>query len=192
MPRLARIMAATRPAGKGGAGRGAAPPPSEGYPNWASPESTLGCHSDDMTVDDPRGAHPVREPELVFAHVRARFGGAEPVVDRSDSLRARRRAGSHLPRLSAAKTSRALVAAGFRTVSGDVVVPADLRRDGTQMIDDTGTVLLETLALGRRFYGLYVEPTHPSHEQWAVVSSMFAALGARLDARLVPLDDLAT
>ena len=50
-------------------------------------------------------------------------------------------------------------------------------------------MLLETLALGRRFYGLYVEPPNPSHEQWAVVSAMFAELGARLDARLGPLDD---
>jgi len=143
-----------------------------------------------MTPSADGAVRPVHEPALVFAHVRARLDGAEPLDDdgRHPGALARR---SHLPRLSAAKTARVLAANGFRTDAGDIVLAADLRRDGTLFTDFTGTVLLESLALGRRFYGLWVEPTNASPEQWTAVTTMFEQLGRELDARLCPVDELA-
>ncbi|TDT62635.1 hypothetical protein [Frigoribacterium sp. PhB116] len=134
-----------------------------------------------MATPPPPGTHPVLEPELVFAHVRARL---EASTIHGDPRGGRER----LPRLSRAATAKALTAGGFRTLTGLNVSPSDLNKDGTQFLDDTETVLLETLALGRRFYGLYVEPQNPSHEQWDAVTAMFAELGAKLDARLGPVE----
>jgi hypothetical protein len=140
---------------------------------------------------DDRAARPVHEPALVFAHVRARFDGAAALDgDRTRAGALARRA--HLPRLSAARTARTLAANGFRTDAGDLVLAADLKRDGTVLTDFTGTILLESLSLGRRFYGLWVEPTAPTPDQWASVTGMFDRLGRLLDARLCPVDELSS
>jgi len=127
-----------------------------------------------VTTPTTPASHPVHEQELVFAHVRAVLVHAER--------------GSVLPRLSRRRTARALTDAGFRCLTGEPVRAADLGRDGTQFFDRSETVLVEALTRGRRFYGLFVEPTSPSHEDWATVTAMFADLGRRLDARLAPAD----
>ncbi|WP_354595007.1 hypothetical protein [Frigoribacterium sp. PvP054] len=127
-----------------------------------------------MTNSPTTASHPVHEQELVFAHVRA-------VLDPGKT-------GRVLPRLSRRKTARALASAGFCNLTGEPVRAAALKQDGTQFFDRSETVLVETLNTGRRFYGLFVEPTSPSHEDWATVTGMFAELGRRVHGRLAPAD----
>ena len=132
------------------------------------------CHGDAVTNSPTSTSHPVHEQELVFAHVRAVLSAGE--------------AGPVLPRLSRRTTARALASAGFSTLTGEPVRASALKHDGTQFFDRSETVLVESLNSGRRFYGLFVEPTSPTHEDWATVTDMFAELGRRVHGRLAPAD----
>jgi hypothetical protein len=127
-----------------------------------------------VTISPSSASHPVHEQELVFAHVRAVLGASE--------------ASPVLPRLSRRKTARALASAGFCNLTGEPVRAAALKQDGTQFFDPSETVLVETLVTGRRFYGLFVEPASPTHDDWATVTAMFSELGRRVHARLAPAD----
>lgn len=132
------------------------------------------CHGERVTISPTSASHPVHEQELVFAHVRAVLGAAE--------------ASPVLPRLSRRKTARALASAGFCNLTGEPVRASALKHDGTQFFDRSETVLVESLNSGRRFYGLFVEPTSPTHEDWATITDMFAELGRRVHGRLAPAD----